>query len=122
MEFALWNRAAVMQLLERECAIKLSMTAIVTNQGQVESVCNINPSASSQPLQLLQKLQRPRNLNRHIVIRNATLADRNRAAMADGDQGAGLRAGIVLVHFVQQNGVGKAVERRGAHAVIGLFD
>ena len=28
MEFALWNRAAVMQLIERECSIKLSVRAV----------------------------------------------------------------------------------------------
>ena len=28
MEFALWNRAAVMQLIERECGIRLSVRGI----------------------------------------------------------------------------------------------
>ena len=28
MEFALWNRAAVMQLIERECGIRLSVWGI----------------------------------------------------------------------------------------------
>ena len=28
MEFALWNRAAVMQLIERECGVKLSVRGV----------------------------------------------------------------------------------------------
>jgi hypothetical protein len=51
MEFALWNRATVMQLVERECGIKLSVRGVGnyldrcyqgsgTHQGQVENRCN----------------------------------------------------------------------------------
>ena len=53
MEFALWNRAAVMQLIKRECGIKLSVRGVgnylkhweFTPQRPIKKACEQRPEA-----------------------------------------------------------------------------